>query len=55
MYIEVELGRTDNKFIPMKYEGENGKGRDLPLWLEKGIYNVKKKYPEIVKKVIYEE
>ena len=55
VYVEAERGRTDSKFIPMKYEGENGKGRELPLWLKDEIYNIKKKYPEQVKKAIYEE
>ena len=53
--VEAERGRTDSKFRPMKYEGENGKGRDLPKWLKEEIHNIKRKYPEQVKKAIYEE
>ena len=52
VYVEAERGRTDNKFRPIKYGGQDGKGRELPYWLEEEIYNVKKKYPEIVKKAI---
>lgn len=52
IYVEAERGRTDNKFRPNKYGGEDGKGRELPLWLEDEIDNVKKKYPDIVKKAI---
>ena len=44
VYVEAERGRTDNKFRPIKYGGEDGKGRELPLWLEDAIYDVKKKY-----------
>ena len=50
VYVEAERGRTDNKFRPMKYEGINGKGRELPIWLEEEIYKIKKYYPDIVKK-----
>ena len=55
VYVEAERGRTDNKFRPIKYGGQDGKGRELPYWLEEEIYNVKKKYPEIVKKAIESE
>ena len=52
IYVEAERGRTDNKFRPIKYGGEDGKGRELPIWLEDEIYDVKKKYPDIIKKAI---
>ena len=52
VYVEAERGRTDNKFKPLRLDGENGKGRELPAWLEEEIYNVKKKYPEFVKKAL---
>lgn len=55
LYVEAERGRTDNKFLPIKYGGQDGKGRELPYWLEEEIYNIKKKYPEIVKKAIESE
>ena len=55
IYVEMERGRTDNKFKPMRLWGENGKGRELPLWLEEQIKQVKKNYPDIVKKAIEEE
>ena len=55
VYVEAERGRTDNKFRPIKYGGQDGKGRELPYWLEEEIYNIKKKYPEIVKKAIESE
>ena len=53
--VEEERGRTDNKFKPLRVWGENGKGRELPLWLEEQIKKVKKNYPDIVKKAIDEE
>jgi U1 small nuclear ribonucleoprotein len=55
VYVEAERGRTDSKFRPIKFRGKNGKGRDLPDWLEKDIENIKKKYPEIIKKEIEAE
>lgn len=53
--VEMERGRTDNKFKPLRFWGENGKGRELPFWLEEQIKQVKKNYPDIVKKAIEEE
>ena len=53
--VEAERGRTDNKFKPLRFWGENGKGRELPYWLEEQIKQVKKNYPDIVKKAIEEE
>ena len=53
--VEMERGRTDNKFKPLRFWGENGKGRELPYWLEEQIKQVKKNYPDIVKKAIEEE
>ena len=55
VYVEEERGRTDNKFKPLRFWGENGKGRELPPWLEEQIKKVKKNYPDIVKKAIEEE
>ena len=55
VYVEAERGRTDNKFRPIKYGGQDGKGRELPFWLEEEINDIKKKYPEIVKKAIESE
>ena len=55
VYVEPERGRTDNKFRPIKFGGPDGKGRELPYWLEDEIYNVKMKYPDIVKKAIESE
>jgi U1 small nuclear ribonucleoprotein len=55
IYVEEERGRVDNKFKPIKYLGEDGKGRKMPEWLEEEIYKVKKKYPDIVKKAIESE
>ena len=55
VYVEEERGRTDNKFKPLRFWGENGKGRELPLWLEEQIKKVKRNYPDIVKKAIDEE
>jgi U1 small nuclear ribonucleoprotein len=53
--VEAERGRTDNKFKPMRFWGENGKGRELPYWLQEQIKQVEKNYPDIVKKAIDEE
>ena len=53
--VEMERGRTDSKFKPLRFWGENGKGRELPYWLEEQIKQVKKNYPDIVKKAIEEE
>ena len=53
--VEMERGRTDNKFKPLRFWGENGRGRELPYWLEEQIKQVKKNYPDIVKKAIEEE
>ena len=55
IYVEAERGRTDNKFRPIKFGGIDGKGRELSLWLEDEIYNIKKNYPEIVKKALETE
>ena len=55
VYVEEERGRTDNKFKPLRFWGENGKGRELPPWLEEQIKKVKKNYPDIVKRAIDEE
>ena len=55
VYVEEERGRIDSKFRPIKYRGEDGKGRKMPGWLEEEIYNVKKKYPDIVRKAIESE
>ena len=30
MYVEEQRGRVDNKFKPIKYRGEDGKGRNMP-------------------------
>ena len=49
-----ERGRTDHIFKPLRLWNENGKGRELPLWLKDEIYKVKKNYPDIVKKAIEE-
>ena len=53
--VEMERGRTENKFKPLRFLGKNGRGRELPLWLEEQIKQVKKNYPDIVKKAIEEE
>ena len=53
--VEMERGRTDNKFKPLRFWGENGRGRELPFWLEEQIKQVKKNYPDIVEKAIEEE
>ena len=53
IYVEAERGRTDSKFKPMRIHGENGKGRELPEWLQLEISKIKKKYPQIIK-TIYE-
>jgi U1 small nuclear ribonucleoprotein len=53
--VEMERGRTDSKFKPLRFSGENGKGRELPYWLEEQIKQVKKNYPDIVKKAIEQE
>ena len=53
--VEAERGRTDNKFKPMRFWGENGKGRELPYWLQEQIKQVEKNYPDIIKKAIDEE
>ena len=34
VYVEEERGRVDSKFRPIKYRGEDGKGRKMPGWLE---------------------
>ena len=54
VYVEAERGRTDHIFKPLRLWNENGKGRELPLWLKDEIYKVKKNYPDIVKKAIEE-
>ena len=55
IYVEAERGRTDNKFKPLRFWNENGKGRELPYYIEEQIKKVKKNYPEIVIKAIEEE
>ena len=55
VYVEAERGRTDNKFLPIKYGDQEGKGREYPEWLEIAIENVKEKYADIVKKEIESE
>ena len=55
IYVEAERGRTDNKFKPLRFWNENGKGRELPYYLEEQIKKVKKNYPDIVIKAIEEE
>ena len=39
----------------MRFWNENGKGRELPYYIEEQIKKVKKNYPEIVIKAIEEE
>jgi RNA recognition motif-containing protein len=55
IYVEAERGRTDNKFKPLRFWNESGKGRELPYYIEEQIKKVKKNYPEIVIKAIEEE
>ena len=50
IYVEEERGRVDNKFKPIKYRGEDGKGRKMPEWLEEEIHNVKKNIQILSKK-----
>lgn len=52
--VDKERGRTDKRFKPRKYGGGKGKGRDFPIWLEEELYQIKKKYPELIKNNINE-
>ena len=53
--VEMERGRTDTKFKPLRFLGENGMGRELPSWLKEQIKKVKKNYPDVVKMAVEEE
>ena len=50
VHVDYERGRTDKYFIPRKFGGGIGTTREIPLWLERQLDEVKKKFPELVVK-----